>query len=148
MRVIFVSLYFPHFPYNTREIFFLSMIKDILPLIFSQKFFEKLSAFLILLITGYLLRDFLALFFITFIFGYLFLAVGNSITKKMHEWGLHGSKSRAKRIAAKYATTNIVVSLLYILFITIITFIFINILPRIGDEINHLATNAPDLANK
>lgn len=124
------------------------MVKHFLPLIFSQKFFEKLTAFSFLLLIGYFLRDFLALFFITFIFAYIFLGTGTSIAKKLHDWGLHGGKSRTKRIAAKYGTTNMVVTGLYILFVTVIILIFVNILPRIGNEINHLAMNAPHLANQ
>ncbi len=124
------------------------MFKTLLPLIFSAKFFEKIFAFTLIVAVGYFLRDFLALFLITFIFAYLFLSAGEVLAKKLHDWGLHGNKSKAKQIAAKYGTTNMVVTGLYILFVVVIILIFVNILPKIGNEINHLATNAPRLATQ
>jgi predicted PurR-regulated permease PerM len=42
---------------------------------------------------------------------------------------------------------NYVVSVLYILFVAIIILIFINIVPKIGSEIENLARSAPKLAN-
>lgn len=62
------------------------MIKILLPLIFSSKFFEKISAFVLLIAVGYFLRDFLALFLITFIFAYLFLSAGKMLSKKLQDW--------------------------------------------------------------
>lgn len=62
------------------------MLRTLLPLIFSSKFFEKLLAFSLLLLVGYFLRDFLALFLITFIFAYLFLSAGEVLAKKLHTW--------------------------------------------------------------
>ena len=123
------------------------MFNSLLPYIFSRLFFQKISAFFILIIIGYLLKDFLALFLITFIFAYLFLEMGTTLAKKIHDWGLHGHKTRTRRLAAEYATTNIVVTFLYILFIVILGFLFISIIPKIGTEIEKIATSAPKLAD-
>ena len=126
---------------------FLSMFKILLPLIFSRIFFQKVFAFWLLFVVGYILRDFLALFLITFVFSYLFLEMGTVFAGKLHDWWLHGKKTRARKIVAEYATTNIVVTFLYIAFIILLTFIFANIIPRIWIEIEKLATSAPRLAD-
>ncbi len=122
------------------------MIKSFLSLFFSQAFFEKLFAFVCIVLVGYALRDFLALFLITFIFAYLFLEFWTFLAQKAHDWWLHGSKTRAKQIAAQYGTTNILVTILYIFFIIVLTFIFVSIVPKIGIEIEKLAGSAPKLA--
>ncbi len=49
---------------------------------------------------------------------------------------MRGKVDTAHMLARKYATANIVISGLYIIFISIVIFIFINILPQIGGEIN------------
>jgi predicted PurR-regulated permease PerM len=121
--------------------------RKLLALIFSELFFKKILAFSLLVFLGYLLREFLALFLITFIFSYLFLETGIMVTNHLHEWWLHAKNSRAKKLALKYSTVNYVVSVLYILFVAIIILIFINIVPKIGSEIENLARSAPKLAN-
>ncbi len=123
------------------------MFNSLLPYIFSRVFFQKISAFFILIIIGYFLKDFLALFLITFIFAYLFLEMGTTLAKKIHDWWLHGHKTRTRRLAAEYATTNIVVTFLYLFFILVLGFLFVSIIPKIGIEIEKLATSAPKLAD-
>lgn len=123
------------------------MLNSLLPYIFSRLFFQKISAFIILIFIGYLLKDFLALFLITFIFAYLFLEIGTALAKKIHDWGLHGKKTRTRQLAAEYATTNIVVTCLYVIFVVILTFLFVSIIPKIGTEIERLAISAPKLAD-
>ena len=62
------------------------MLRKLIPLVFSGIFFEKLFAFSLLAIVGYVLSDFLVLFFITFLFAYLFLEVGSWLTGLIHNW--------------------------------------------------------------
>lgn len=123
------------------------MIRTILPLIFSETFFQKLFAFWLLALIGYLLRSFLALFLITFVFSYLFLELATIVANRLHEWWLHAKNDRAKKLALKYSTINYVVTGLYIIFVAIIIVIFINIVPKIGSEIENLARSAPRLAS-
>ena len=49
------------------------MLKTLIPLIFSEKFFQKLIAWSALSLIIWFLFDFLALFFIIFICAYIFL---------------------------------------------------------------------------
>jgi predicted PurR-regulated permease PerM len=73
--------------------------------------------------------------------------MGTTLAKKIHDWWLHGHKTRTRQLAAEYATTNIVVTFLYILFIVILGFLFVSIIPKIGIEIEKLAISAPKLAD-
>jgi predicted PurR-regulated permease PerM len=102
---------------------------------FPPSVIRKITTFVILIGLGFLLRDFLVLFFITFIFAYIFLEVGESLSHRIHDWGSQGKKDTPHKIAEKYATTNTIVTILYILFILILAFIFISILPKISSEI-------------
>ena len=124
------------------------MISKLIPLVFSGAFFEKLFAFSFLFLVGYLLSDFLILFFITFLFAYLFLEVGTWISGIIHTWGLHEKRNKAAEIALRYNNTNIVVSILYIIFILIIVFLFVNIIPQIIIEIWQFIGRAPQIATQ
>ena len=110
-------------------------LRSFLSIIFSQIFWKKLLAFTSIFLIGWTLSDFLALFFITFICAYIFLEFGTTIAQKVHDWGIRRKRDRKHRIAEKYATTNAVVSILYILFISAVVFVFISIVPKIGKDI-------------
>ncbi len=114
----------------------------------SATFLKKFVAYSLLVAIGYVLSDFLVLFFMTFLFAYLFLETGTYLAHKIHDWGIAGKSDRAHRIARKYATTNIVVTFLYIFFVGIVIFIFVNILPQIGDEIKWFLKDAPRIATQ
>lgn len=107
---------------------------------------RKIATFLILIALGFMLRDFLMLFFITFLFSYLFLEIGEHLAHKIHDWGTYGKKDTPHMIAAKYATTNTVVTFLYIVFVMVIIFIFVSILPKISSEIGEFIKRGGDMA--
>ncbi len=117
-------------------------LKTALPVIFGPIFWRKLIAYLTLFVIGYSLSDFLILFFVTFLFAYIFLELGTYLAQKIHNWWIHGKEDRAHRIARKYATVSIVITGLYIIFISILVFIFVNIIPQIGGEISKFLENA------
>jgi len=124
------------------------MLRKLIPLIFSGIFFEKLFAFSFLAIVGYVLSDFLVLFFITFLFAYLFLEAGSWLTGLIHNWWLHTRRSRAAELALRYNNTNIVVTILYILFIALLIFLFLNIIPQIIREIAQFKDGAAGISNQ
>jgi predicted PurR-regulated permease PerM len=111
--------------------------------IFSDIVINKIIAFSLLIIIWWLLADFLALFFITFLFAYIFLELGELFANKLHAWWNTGKRDTPHRIAAKYSTTNHMVTLLYIIFVGIVIFIFSNILPQIAVEIKKFLQSAP-----
>lgn len=124
------------------------MLKKLIPLIFSSVFFEKLLAFGFLIFLGYLLSDFLILFFITFLFAYLFLEAGSWLVGVIHAWWLHARRNRASELALRYNNTNIVVTILYILFIAILIFLFVTIIPQIIREMWQFVNGAPRIASQ
>jgi predicted PurR-regulated permease PerM len=124
------------------------MLRKLIPLIFSSTFFQKLFAFGLLFLVGYILSDFLLLFFITFLFAYLFLESGSWLTGVIHAWGLHTHRSKAAELALRYNNTNIVVTLLYILFIAIVSLLFVTIIPQIIGEIGQFINRAPQIAGQ
>lgn len=107
---------------------------------------RKLATFAILIGLGFLVQDFLILFFITFIFAYLFLEVGQTLAHNIHSWWREWKKDTPHVIAAKYATTNTVVTILYIIFIMVLVFIFVSILPKISLEIGEFIKKTGDIS--
>jgi predicted PurR-regulated permease PerM len=70
------------------------------------------------------------------------------LAQKIHTWGSNGKADTAHILAQKYSTANIVITWLYIVFISIVVFIFVNILPQIGWEINKFLKDAPKIATQ
>lgn len=106
---------------------------------------QKLTTFFLIVILGFFLQDFLILFFITFLFAYLFLEVGEMLAHKIYNWWRQWKKDTPHIIAAKYATTNTVVTILYLVFVLIIVFIFANIVPKISEEIGEFVRRTGDM---
>lgn len=122
--------------------------KSLLPVIFGEVFWKKMVAYTLLFLIGYALRDFLVLFFVTFLFAYIFLELGTYLSHQIHHWGEVGKQDTPHKIAQKYATANIVISILYIVFIAILVFIFVNILPQIGGEVQKFLRESPRIASQ
>ena len=123
-------------------------LKSLLPIIFGEVFWKKMIAYTLLFLIGYALRDFLILFFITFLFAYIFLELGTYLSHIIHDWGVRGKADTAHVLAKKYATANIVITSLYIIFIGIVIFIFANILPQIGSEIQGFLGESSRIASQ
>lgn len=124
------------------------MIRTLLSIIFSEKLWKKLIAWTTLAIIALSLTDFVALFFIIFICTYIFLEAGETIAHKLHDWGERGKRDTPHKLAAKYATTNIVVTILYILFVSVVTFVFVSIVPKIGSDVQEFVRRAPVIASQ
>ena len=112
---------------------------------FPTSVLQKLTTFFIIIGSLYLVSDFLILFFVTFLFAYIFLEVGETFAHKIHDWGSHGKKDTPHKIALKYATTNTVVSILYIIFVMVLIFIFVNLLPKISTDIGEFIRRGSDM---
>lgn len=124
------------------------LLRSFLAILLSETFIKKLVAYSLLLLIGYALRDFLMLFFATFLFAYIFLELGSYLALRIHTWWDSGKKDTPHRIAKKYATTNIVITCLYIVFVGILIFIFVNIIPQIGWEIRNFLNNSGNIARQ
>lgn len=123
------------------------MIKTLLPLIFSEKFFQKILAIILLIILFITFKGFLGLFLITFIFAYLALEV----SEFLHTWIAEKSKTSNENIwkkLKKIFTINTIVTILYIFFVLMLVWLVMSIFPKIAHEIEVFARQAPRLANQ
>jgi predicted PurR-regulated permease PerM len=106
---------------------------------------RKVGTFVIFILIGFILQDFLILFFITFIFAYLFLEVGEVLASKIHNWWKWWKKDKIHTIAEKYSKTNTLVTVLYIVFVILMVFVFANIIPKVWTEIGEFIKRAWDI---
>lgn len=100
----------------------------LLRLIFSRIFFQKMIAFLVLIVLAWMLQDFLMLFFVTFLFVSVFSEAGVWLSTRLASW-----QSRPRSLSS--LTPTVIISGIYIIFVGLLVFIFVNILPQLGQEI-------------
>lgn len=122
-------------------------MKHLLPLIFSQAFFKKIFAIVCLVTLFYVFRGFLGLFLITFIFAYLSLEVAEFLRAKIiFQKGKKPNKFW--KFFEKYLSTNILVTIIYILFILMVIWLFASILPQIIKEIEIFIKKIPEMTRQ
>lgn len=122
-------------------------MKKILPFIFSEIFFKKIFAILLLILLILFFKDFLVLFLIIFIFSYLSLEVGEFLFSKIENFN-ERKKNKLSKFLKKYLTINTIVTILYIIFIALIFYIIVRIFPKIIEEISKLTKEMPRLLNQ
>lgn len=123
------------------------MIKKLLPLIFSEKFFQKIIAIILLIALFITFKGFFGLFLITFIFAYLALEV----SEFLHTWIAEKSKISDENIwkkLKKIFTVNTIVTILYIFFVLMLVWLVMSIFPKIAYEIEIFARQAPRLTGQ
>jgi len=113
-------------------------IKNILLSIFTQKFFQKLLAYTLLVLFIYLFADFAFLFVLTFIFAYLFFSLATDLKYRLDKYLMNKKYRNLFKI-------NSYIGLLYIVFVWIIILILIRVIPQITKEITDLASQSRDL---
>lgn len=116
------------------------MFKKTALLIFSRLFFEKIFVIVLFFVVLYLLRDFLPLFLVTFIFAYLFIEAGDFLTKKLRSMLYADGKTSS---LGQLITPITVTTLLYLIFVITVIFLFISVVPKIILEIEKLLINLP-----
>lgn len=122
-------------------------MKRFLPYIFSKIFFQKIVSIAILVAICYIFREFFSLFLITFVFAYLTLEIAQFIRKKI----LYYSKRHPNnfwKFFEKYGRINNLVTILYILFVLLIIWIFASIVPKISMEIEGFIRRMPHVLNQ
>ncbi len=112
-------------------------------LIFNRFFFEKLAALLIFWILLYAIKSFLFIFLVTFLFAYLFLDLANWISHRLHELTKHVSHLPSKNLLIKFNRLGIIISVIYAVFVVVITTIFYNLIPHLIDETRGFAKEVP-----
>ncbi len=122
-------------------------MKHLLPLIFSQAFFKKIFAIVCLVILFYVFRGFLGLFLITFIFAYLSLEVAEFLRTKIISQKEKNANTFWKTLE-KYLSTNVLVTIIYIIFILMVIWLFASILPQIIKEIEIFIKKIPEMTRQ
>ena len=122
-------------------------MKHLLPLIFSQAFFKKIFAIACLVILFYVFRGFLGLFLITFIFAYLSLEVAEFLRTKIIFQKEKNANTFWKSLE-KYLSINVLVTIIYIIFILMVIWLFASILPQIIKEIEIFIKKIPEMTRQ
>lgn len=121
------------------------MLKTLLPLIFSEKFFQKIIAILLLILLIYVFRGFVGLFLITFIFAYLSLEVAHFLYDSIATKSKYTPDSFWTTLK-KSLSVNKIVTILYVIFLLVLIWLVINIFPQIAHEIERFVQQAPGIA--
>ena len=120
----------------------------IFKLIFNRYFFEKISALALLGVVMYTLQSFLLIFLFAFLFAFLFSDLSSWLVAKF-DIAISQMQSRpAKKFARKLNTPLVVISLIYLGFITAVTLMFYSLIPQLIEETRGLVKVAPTIASQ
>jgi predicted PurR-regulated permease PerM len=117
-------------------------------LVINRFFFEKLAALLLLGILLYALSSFLLIFLFTFLFAFLFLDLAKWIQKKIT---LFQEKIESKPLNTGLMYLKkfpVVISIIYIFFLTVIATMFYSFIPHLIEETKGLVKLAPQITNQ
>ena len=113
-----------------------------LKLIFNKKAFQKIAAYILLILLIFIFIDFLGLFLLTFLFAFFFLSTAKFLKSKLSVL----SKQFLFLKFTKKIPLWLLIIIEYILFIWLIIYIFSNIIPTIKNEVNSI-TNEFSIIN-
>lgn len=120
--------------------------KKLLKLLFSKIFLQKITAYILLVIIFYTLKDFLLIFFLTFLFAYLFLTFWTFLKVKFDNFILKIIRSEKQiRFFKKFISLSIIIVFLYLLFISAVFFALSDLLPKLTSELQDLPKYIPAL---
>ena len=121
-------------------------IKNFISILYSNKFFKKLTAYALLIAFIYISKDFLGIFLLTFIFAYVFLSLWEFIKKKWDFFvDIHFDKWTKNTFLKKIIWVNIIIIILYIIFISLLIFILSDMLPKLINELSEVTKTIPFL---
>ena len=120
------------------------MKEIILKIVLNKLFWKKFFAYAFLILILYFLKDFYLLFLAIFLVAYLF----SSFAQYLHLliWKFLDKfvkKEKTRNVILKIFTKNVLITLIYIVFIFVITLGIYNILPRIIQELIGLSSTFP-----
>lgn len=123
-------------------------LKRIWRLFLNKIFLQKLSAYSVLILALYLLKDFWLVLFLTFLFSYLFLTFWSFLKQKFDLFVNKVIRSKKnKDILKKLFSTNIIIIFLYLIFISVLFFALSDILPKLTKELRDLPKYVPMLGD-
>ncbi len=123
----------------------MSKFKQIADLIFSKAFWYKFLAYFLLVVFLYVFKDFVWVFLLTFIFSYLFYSTSKFFKEKIDNVLIKDTK--INRFFKKLFSLNLIIILVYILFITTIAFIASDLIPKLISELSDLHKTIPFVAD-
>lgn len=117
-------------------------LKRFLRLFINRIFFERLTAYLLLVLIFFLFKDFLFIFFLTFIFSYLFYTLGKFLKQKLDRFI---DKHKFSKTLKKVFGLNLIIALEYLIFIMAIAFTVSDLVPSLIQEMKTIPQNIPFL---
>lgn len=120
----------------------------IFKLVFNRYFFEKLSALALLGLGMYALQSFLLIFLFAFLFAFLFSDLCTWVVAKFSTAISKIQSPSTQKFARKFNTPIIVISLIYLSFITMVTLMFYSLIPQLIEETKGLIKVAPTIATQ
>ena len=119
-------------------------VKNLLLSLINKKFFKKVVAYSILISFFYFFKSFLSTFFLIFIFSYLFYSLWSFFKNKFDSLvDRFFTATKRGKIIKKIIGLNIIIIILYLLFMWIIVFIVSSLLPQLIKELSELSTTMP-----
>jgi len=118
----------------------MSTFKKISKLLFTPVFFQKILAYLVLIVGVYVLRDFMMILFLTFIFAYLFGTFGRFL--KLYLYRLFDQCIPEKKYVSclkRIFSEHIMIMLVYILFLLVIFFALSDLSRELVKELSELS---------
>lgn len=122
-------------------------IPKIIKIIFDFDFFKKILALAILISVIYFLRSFLLFFLAVFLFSYLFGHLWDFIEKKIYNV-LFKFDNKFTRKISEFISFKIIITFLYLLFISVLVFAISNLIPELVQELNRLNEQFPVIWNE
>gem|GEM_PF-645511 len=119
----------------------MSTFKKLSRLLFTPIFFQKILAYLVLIVTAYVLRDFIMILFLTFIFAYLFGTFGRFLQLHLHRlFKKYITKPTSVSYLKRIFTEHIMIMLVYISFIAIVFFALSDLSRELIKELSELSS--------
>jgi predicted PurR-regulated permease PerM len=117
-------------------------------LIFNRYFFEKIVALSILGLIMYALQSFLLIILFAFLFAYLFLDLAKWLSVKI-TYIVRSIRSRPVRsILLRCNKLPILISIIYLAFISIVGAMFYSLIPQLIEETKGLVKIAPQITSQ
>ncbi len=120
----------------------------LLRLVINRYFFEKLVALCLLGILMYTLSSFLLIFLFTFLFAYLFLDLATWLKSKITQVTNQVQSREIRNVLVFLNKFPILISIIYVVFLTIIFTMFYRFIPHLIEEIKGFVKLVPDITNK
>ncbi len=119
-------------------------VPSIARLVFNKNFFQKIFAWVLLVLIAYALQWFVFLFMVTFIFSYLFLNLWDFLHLQFAKYFVDWIKTKPiKKFFSFLFSTNTIVLGLYIVFLWLLIYAISDLIPKVLQELSDLGKSIP-----